>query len=67
MLFLSFLNGYVNKIHWLCCSASLKAQKTLFSFKEKAQEPTFQTKYQQKEIVMLSIYVVVCPKFIPKK
>ena len=54
MLLLYFLNAYVNKMHWLYCSASFKVQEKLFNFKTKVQEPTFQMKYQQKEIVMLS-------------
>ena len=49
-----FLNAYVKRTHWLYCSASLKVQEKLFNFKTKVQEPTFQMKYQQKEIVMLS-------------
>ena len=49
-----FLNACVYKIHWLYCSASLnKVQEKLFDFKTKVQEPTFQMKYQQKEITML--------------
>ena len=31
-----------------------KVQEKLFSFKAKVQESTFQMKYQQKEIAMLS-------------
>ena len=31
-----------------------KVQEKLFNFKTKVQEPTFQMKYQQKEIAMLS-------------
>ena len=41
-------------MHWLYCSASFKVQEKLFNLKTKVQEPTFQMKYQQKEIVMLS-------------
>ena len=54
MLLLYFPNAYVNKMHWLYCSVSLKAQEELFNSKTKVEEPTFQMKYQQKESVMLS-------------
>ena len=49
-----FLKAYVYKIHWLCCSASLKVQEKLFNFKTKIQKSTFEVKYQQKETAMLS-------------
>ena len=46
---------FIKRIAFIVVHDLNKIQEKRFNFKAKVQEPAFQMKYQQKEIVMLSL------------